>query len=287
MLYTGSPNHFNWSVNNFSDTYMCNSAATTLTGNTLANTMGNDTAMLTGIAFDAYAIAICFSLGSSNATIRRQLTDILVDNSAGVGNVGASWTPLVSSLLTNSPSMATSQYGHWFYFPLFIPAGTAVGGRIQDTEASSATTRVSVRLYGQPSNPSAMNVGTKVQTLGAVTGTTSGTTVVPGTGALGSYTASLGTLTNAAWWWQLGVGSSDATITANTYRFDIAHDATSKYICTQGIVYTGDANENTGKTAFGEGPPVRAAPVGTDVYVRGSGQGAPDTTMSCVVYAVS
>ena len=49
------------------------------------------------------------------------------------------------------------------------------------------------KLFGKPTRPELLRVGTKVQTYGAVTASTSGTAITPGTNAMGAYTASLGT----------------------------------------------------------------------------------------------
>jgi hypothetical protein len=285
MLYN-EVNHFNWQVNNYSDTYPGNAAATTLTADAVAHTKGTDTALLAGIAYDCYGIAITVTLGFTDATIRRQMIDLRIDPAAGVGNAGSSWSAFIDNLYTNSPTNTANMPGHQFYFPVFLPAGTAIGARVQDV-VGGATCRFSIQVVGQPTRPDLLKVGHKVQTLGATTASTSGVAITPGTGAVGSYTASLGTLTSSAWWWQFGIGSNDTTITGNTMWFDVAHDATSKYICLEKAYYGGATGDHTGKVAFGITPPVRNAPAGTDVYVRGSALGTPDGTMTTVVYAVT
>jgi hypothetical protein len=212
----------------------------------------------------------------------------LIDPAAGIGNAGSSWSVLINNLFTNGPAMTAATIGHWFYFPIFIAAGTAIGARVQDV-VGAATVRCCVRLYGRPTRPDVLNVGTRVQTIGATTASTDGVSVTPGNNVVGTYSASLGTLTSPAWWWQLGLGSADTSMTAQIYRFDIAHDATAKYICSQGIVYhiPTTTGELSGKAAFGEREPIRAAPSGTDVYVRGHAAATPDTGFTTVVYALS
>jgi hypothetical protein len=274
MLYNGV-NHFNWQVNNFSDTWPGNTGvATLLTADGSAHTKGTDTAVLTGIAYDCWGIGIWVSAGSTDATIRRQMIDLLIDPTAGVGNAGSSWSVAINNIYTNSPAITGGNIGHAFYFPLFLPAGTAIGARVQDV-VGGATCRFSIRIQGQPSRPDLTRVGTVVQTIGA-------------TGAAGSYSASIGTLTRDAWWWQLGVGTNDATIGGNSYYFDIATDATTKYVAAYGITYyTPGSTEITSKNAFGHGLPQFHAPAGTDVYTRASSIGTPDSSFTTVVYAVS
>ncbi len=290
MLYSPYSNHFNWSADNVSGNYLADvSFGTVLTASTTANTKGVDTALLSGVAHDVYGIQILFGQGFTDATIRRQMTDILIDPAAGVGNAGSSWSVLIDNLYTNGPGTSTGGQGHNFYFPIFLPAGTAIGARMQDLTGASATVRCSIRVVGQPSHPEVLRVGSVVQTIGATTASTSGVAVTPGTDAYGSYSASMGTLTRPAWWWQLGIGSNDTTMTANFYVFDIATDATSKYIAARDIKYgvTTTTGEVSWKSSQGEEAPVFHAPAGTDVYVRGCGLGAPDGTITTVVYAVT
>jgi len=285
MQYT-PVNHFQWQANNFTDLYPGNAAATTLTAHATPHTKGADTACMVGIAEDCYGIAITVSVGDTAATIRRQMIDLLIDPAAGVGNAGSAWSVAINNIYTNCPSMGTAIMGHNFYFPLFLKAGTAFGARVQDV-VTVETCRFSIRVLGKPTHPELVKVGTSVQTLGADTATTSGVTVVPGTAAYGSYSATLGTLTKPAWWWQLGIGSNDSTVGENHYRFDIAHDATAKYICARGIIYQSvSSNERSGKAAMGEGLPINCAPAGQDVYVRGAALATSDSSMTAVVYAV-
>ena len=228
-----------------------------------------------------------FSNGDTNNTIRRQMTDLMIDPAAGVGGAGSSWSVAINNLYSNSPSTAPGSMGYCYHFPLYLKAGTAIGARVQDV-VGAATVRLSIRVLGKPTRPELLKVGTKVQTLGATTASTTGVAVTPGTAAVGSYSASLGTLTNDAWWWQVGIGSNDSGMTVCRYWFDIAHDATNKYICARGISYgVSSTTEQSWKGAFGESQTICVAPAGTDVYVRGTGNTTPDSSMTAIVYAVS
>jgi hypothetical protein len=286
MLYNGV-NHFNWSVS--TDTALLGDGAVTLTADGVAHTKGSNTAVLPGVDYDCYGIYLYFTNGNTDSTARRSMVDILIDPAAGVGNAGSSWSVLINNLLMSAPGVAVGINGYQFYFPLFIPAGTAIGARTQDL-VGGATVSISTTLYGQPTRPDLLNVGTIVQTLGATTATTSGVAVTPGvSGSMGSYTASLGTLTNASWWWQLGTGLNDAALGDIRLVWDIAVDATSKYLCASRIIsYSTSASERNSKYAFGRELPIRMTPAGTDVYVRaGTGSGAGDSTNTACVYAVS
>jgi hypothetical protein len=286
MLYNGV-NHFNWQANNFSDSYLMDAGeGTTLTADGAAHTKGSNTALLSGIAHDCWGISLAFSSGSTDATIRRQMVDLLIDPAAGVGNAGSSWSVLINNLFMSSPLYGAAQLGHNFYFPLFLPAGTAIGACTQDV-VGSGSVKCFIRVHGQPTRPDLVKVGHVVQTIGATTASTSGVAVTPGSQEHGSYTASMGTLTRDAWWWQVGWGTGDGSMTGNTGQIEIAHDATSKYTCARGFFWTSSSSELAGKSALGEGLPIRHAPAGTDVYVRMSGHAGPDSSNTVVVYAVT
>lgn len=286
MLWTPG-NEFNWTVSSFGANFSDAGLGANSPGNASANQKGANTNLLAGIAEDCYGLAICFSGGNSSTASRRQLTDILIDPAAGVGNNGSAWSVLIANLASNSPAFTAGAAGYWYYFPIYLAAGTAIGSAHQDNTAGTLALRVSLRVYGKPSRPDLLKVGARVQTLGASIGTTVGTTVAPGTSVMGSYSATLGTLNFDAWWWQLGVLSTDSSMSTNSYLFDVAANATNKIICMEGVQYgvVGSA-EQASKSAFGAEVPYRMISSGQDIYVRGVGSTTADTGMSAVVYAV-
>lgn len=289
MLYQSPVASFGWQVSNFGATYSNTALGTNCPGHANANTKGANTALLAGIAEDCYGIAILLMGGATDATIRRQLTDILIDPDAGAGNAGASWSVSIANLLSSGPAFGTNRTGYWFYFPLYLKAGTAIGAAHQDLVATTQALRVAVRIFGKPRRPDALTCGTKVQTLGVDTSTTAGTTITPGTsGAWGSYTASLGTLNNDSWWWQLGCGTADTTMSAINMLFDVACNATNKIICAQEILYSANSDEHSGKQAFGSCLPIQYIGAGQNVYARANcTNSAADSGNTVAVYAMS
>ncbi|QEX18489.1 hypothetical protein FRZ44_37960 [Hypericibacter terrae] len=286
MLWTPG-NSFNWRTDNFGSTYTDAGLGTSVPGSGVANTKGANTALLAGIAEDCYGIAICFSGLSSSAGIRRSIVDLLIDPAAGAGNAGSSWSVAIANLYCNNPAFTLGATGQRYYFPLFLKAGTAIGAALQDVAATAAAARVCVRCFGKPTRPELLRVGTKVQTLGATTASTTGVAVTPGTSAKGSYSATLGTTSFDAWWWQLGIGSNDSSMTANSYLWDIAVNATNKIIVAQDIGYgVVGTVEQAWKDAMGCCPPMYDVASGQDVYVRAAAAAAPDSSMDAIVYAL-
>lgn len=289
MLCSSVPNNFGWQVSNFGATYSDAAIGTNVPGHANANTKGANTALLAGIAEDCYGISILMAGGSTASATRRQLTDILIDPDAGAGNAGSSWSVSIANLLSNSPAIGTNRSGYWFYFPLYLKAGTAIGAAHADAVATTQALRVAVRIFGKPRRPDALTCGTKVQTLGATTASTEGTSVTPGTsGSWGSYSASLGTLTKDSWWWQLGNATNDATMGSINVMFDVACNVTNKIPCMQEVLYSCDSNETAGKQAFGSSLPIQYIGAGQDVYVRGNCTNTlADSANTVCVYALS
>lgn len=280
MLWTPS-NEFNFSVDNFGATYTLAGLGTTVTANAAANTKGATTQLISAASLtdNCYGLSLCFTRTNSAAGIVSFLVDIMYDPAGGTN-----WQILVPNLLVHQPSLQRG--GWWFYFPIYIPAGSSLGARCQSSTGAS-TVQVAARVYGKPSKPELIKYGHKVQALGVNTTTTRGTAFTPGTSALGSYSASLGTLNFDAWWWQVGWTMTDTTSTMSGLLIDVAANATNKILCYEGDISIPDSSENFGKTALGARPPIRCISAGQDVYVRGAGLNtAPDTGMSAAVYAV-
>lgn len=291
-MFNPNPNCFTWSVDNFGSTYSDTGFAINSPGHASANTKGANTSMLVGIAEDCYGMAICFSGGHASATIRRQLTDILIDPAAGIGGTGSSWSVLIPNLYSCSANLGCG--GYWYYFPIYLKAGTAIGSAHQDLAASTVALRVGIRIYGKPSRPDLLRVGTKVEAFGVTLASTSGTAITPGTQAMGAYTASLGTTANHLFWWQGGFGYNDTTLgggtsVAESTWLDVAvsTDAgTTKQVAARNIIAQFSTTEQGGKTAFGSCLPLHETPAGATVYMRGVCSITPQTTPTVVAYGL-
>ena len=295
MLWTPQ-NQFNWSVNNFGATYTDAGIGVTSPGHANANTKGANTSQLVGIAQDCYGMAIGFASGSTSATIYRNLVDILIDPAAGVGNAGSTWSVLINNLYCAYASLGCGAY--WYYFPLYLKAGTAIGSANQSNVAGKDI-HLMINICGKPTKPELLHCGTKVETYGAVTGTTTGTAITPGTNLLGSgsgdgWGSSFGTSSYAQFWWQAGIGYNDTTIGGGTSISEatfldvgVSTDAgTTKTVCAEHIKANFSTTEQGGKDAFGCFIPYKNMPSGATIYVRGAATIAPNTSPTAVVYGV-
>lgn len=290
MLWTPGCD-FQRQVDNIGSTFTEAGIGTGLTaGGTNHTKNASITSILSALPQDCYGLVIGFSGGFSAAAARRFMTDIYVDPAGGT-----SWnaSPLIANLVSNNSSYTMG--GTWYYFPIFIKAGSSIGATCQ-AETASATQRIMMIAYMQPSHPELVKVGSYVRTTNISTASTVGTTVTPGvSGAMGSYAdASAGNdITDNRWWWQLGVVINDTTQTAGNYWFDLAvGDATNKIMVIQGAMHL---NVSTAEVASfprcgGIGcPPFRRIKGGTGIrpYVRCATNAATaDSNISAVVYSV-
>jgi len=282
MLYTPH-NDCGWTLDNWGATFAGANLGTSIAAHaTNAHVKGTAVSIWAGslIVTDVYEVYLTFLQPS--VAVTRFLIDLLVDPAGGT-----SWSVVVANIAVNTPNFTIC--GSSYHFPITIKAGSSIGLQMQCSTAA-VTLRAMVVVRGKPSRPELVQSGYAVQTLGAVTASTEGTAFTPGTNAMGSYSASLGTLTRNAWYWQLGHVISDATQTAQIVGVDVAAgDASNKIICGQAFWHTEPSTtETAGKCAFPFGGlPYRNAPAGSNVYVRSWANTTPDTGNTAIVYAVT
>lgn len=290
MLYTPA-SQFNWNVNNFGSTYSDSGFGTAVTANGSANTKGANTQMLVGIAEDCYWIAICLLGQGTSATARRCYLDVKVDPAAGVGGAGSTWATVIPNLYAGGPGLTSG--GWWYYFPLFLNAGTAIAVSMQDINGGIGM-RCGIACYGKPSRPELVKCGSYVEAFGAVTASTSGTAFTPGTNALGSYSASLGTTARDLWWWQTGHGYNDTTVGGGTsitetefVEIAASNDGgTTKEICVSGVMGHWSTTEVSGRGGLGLSLPIRFIKAGATIYVRAASTIIANATPTVIVYGM-
>jgi hypothetical protein len=237
---------------------------------------GSATIIATGsnIAQDIYGFMIRVSDGATATQSKSHLLDIGVDNAGGT-----SYTWIISNLVCgDSGSITATGAGHAFFFPMFIKAGSQV---------AAGTVLIGAKFYGYNSAQETMPVGMFSETIGTITGS-SGVTVTPGNAADGSWT-SLGTTTNALWWWQMGYQIDNAAITAEYTFMELAYgDATNK-IPIMKEMHGGTTGETVGtifKSNLSFFECYCPVPAGTNIYARMRCNNAPDTAYNMVAVGV-
>jgi hypothetical protein len=198
----------------------------------LSLTPGNNSypayvSLLTGgnIANDCYFVVVNINSVGVSAAARDLLVTLGKDDSGGTTYVD--WIPHLLGSHANGFIMGG---GIWYAFPLFVPAGAQIAAKASVNNATVGTARICIWLFGLPTAPEMMRWGTYVDAIGANTAASNGTTVTSGTTGEGSWT-SLGTESREHWWWQLGMGMNDATLTGLSYFADLSHgDGSNKHI---------------------------------------------------------
>jgi hypothetical protein len=151
----------------------------TVTASASLHTLGNKAEIFAATTFDTTWVKITpFWTGASN-TQTDSLTNIYI---------GAGGSEQV--LIPNLASGGSARYGKVYEFPLRIPAGSRISADCQAL-ISGDTVEILMELEGGGGSDW---VGSGVETLGAITASSQGTTVTPGTASEGSF-ADIGTTT--------------------------------------------------------------------------------------------
>lgn len=254
------------------------------------NTYGSYTSVLSGASLtdDAYGIEVWFNSGNVDSAARDGIATIGFDPAGGTsfgGLAGVTNNEISHLLWSCAGDMRNAAMGPvWYYFPLFIKAGTSIGCKASVNNATVGTVNCFVRLHCKPTRPELVRSGTFVRTYGATVGSSTGTSVTPGAASEGTYTE-LGTLADAIWYWEYGVGINNAGFTANCQFTDIAiGDASNKKrVIANGVSMSSQSEVNCKPAmgAYGSGVS------GDKVYGRMQvGDNAAMTGYSLIAYGV-
>lgn len=234
------------------------------------------------IAQDCYWLYLQVHSGATSAAAKNHLLDIGIDPAGGT-----SYTAFVSNLQVGASPALTAAGAREFIFPIFIKAGSSVAVRIQGSNATAGTVRVMARFYGQPSRPEHVPVGTIAQTFGTITNS-NGQSFTPGNAADGSW-VDLGATSTPLWWFQVGYGIDNATITAEYTYLEVAWgDGTNKHSMFK-VMHGGTTGETAGLAAQTQMLACAAynpVPAGVNIYIRGRCNNAPDTGYHATVIGI-
>lgn len=274
-------NAFQWSYSSIATTRPAAALGTTVTpGN---NTKGSWVEVITAanMAQDGLGLLINANSNAVSAAARNTIMDVGVDPAGGT-----SYTVLVPDLLVSCAAPHNiGAGGVWYYFPIWIKAGSSVAVRSSVNNATVGTHRAFLQVFGKPRDRRRIRVGTRVEAIGITAASSAGTTVTSGTAAEGAWT-SLGALSRSAWFWQCGYGVNDSTMSANVTHLDLAvGDASNKDIVIQDLVVTSTSTEQVNNAPYTVDCG-KAAAAGTNVYGRMQCSGTPDSALSMAAYAV-
>jgi hypothetical protein len=248
-----------------------------------SNAEGSWTQVLAALAQECHALYLRVSGGATAANAKNHLLDIGIDPAGG-----SSYTAILNNLVCGgSGPINNTGSGHRFFFPLRLPSGATVAARIQGSNATAGTVLVGVRAYGQPDMPWLFPVGQYSETIGTITAS-NGVSFTPGNAADGTW-ASLGATTRELWWWQIGYQIDNGTVTVEQTYVEIGYgDASNKHVIASRL-HRGTTGEELG-TPLEEDLLWPAAycrvPAGSNMYLRGRCNGAPDTGYNGVAVGI-
>lgn len=277
LVLPGTP-EFTWGASSEEGVRPASGHGTFLNGGN--NTKGSWVQIFTGseIAYDVWRITINIGSGAASASARDTILDVGYDPAGG-----SSYTVLIPDLLAaNSAPYAT--FGSITYrFPIHIPAGSSVAVRAS-VNNSTATLRAWATVDGRPTNPEMVWKGTKVEAIGITAATSSGTTVTPGTTSEGSWT-SLGTVSERARYWEVGLGVNDSTMAAVGYHLDLSAGSSGGdvAIITDALTCTTSAEQQFSSS----NGTYRTVGAGSTIWGRCQCSGTADSNISLAAYAVS
>lgn len=249
------------------------------------NSYGSYAQLLAGAALthDAWLVELCVNTVHLAGAARDCIVTLGYDPAGGTSFTDADQHLLVGP--AGSYSGAASNGGPvWFRLPRRIRAGTSIGIKASVNSADLTALAAFCRVYCRPKRPELARAGAYVDTYGAVTASSRGTLVTPGTTSEGAWTE-IGTLTRRCWYLEWGVGVDDGTMSNNVGHVDIAiGDASNKHIVVLNGFFFTAANEAVGKPA--QGAYVDGV-VGDKLYARIQvGPSAADSNYSIAIHAV-
>lgn len=258
------------------------SYGTTVAVGTTANTMGSWVELIAGssIQYNCYKLVIKLHNASSSGIARNILADIGIDPTGGT-----SYSVLINNLCASMVTSANVLSGGSVYtFPIFIPAGSSLACRAQGSSGGTYNINgVQVILYGQPSNLEGLVYGHAVETLGANSATSIGTTIAVGTTSKSAWT-SIGTTTYRWKSIQTSYGQNTGAVNSNFLRLESGFgDGTNMTILQPDVFVSCDSTE---RISVINSPTECDIPAGSTIYVRAQTDNVNPTNPYSMVYGV-
>lgn len=250
-----------------------------------SNVEGTYTQLLTAVAQDVAGFYLRISEGATASAAKNHLLDIGIDPAGG-----STYTAIISNIVCGaSATMVATGGAHRFFFPMRIPSGASVAARIQGSNATAGTVRVGIKVYfgRQQAAPWMLPVGQYSETLGTITNS-NGVSFTPGTAAQGTW-VTLGSTTRDLWWWQIGYQVDNTIITSEYAQVQIGFGPTANQTIIMTRYNGGTTNESCGDTHGNQliwHECYCPVPGGTEIWVRGMADTAPDSGYNAVAIGI-
>jgi len=284
MLSSPVNNEFCWQLSSQAGVRPAAAYGDVVTANAAAHTKGVYTAIFpdTEVVNVVYGVLINLNSADVATAARNHLTDIAWDPAGGT-----SYQDRIPNLLSAAACDLLLASGVWYYFPVFIKAGSEIAARTQSS-TGAATIRVWMQLFGKPTHPELCRVGQKVVAYGANTGTSAGVAMTPGTTSDGAY-VTIAAPAESCWFWQLGIGCGDTTQNPTLYFCDLAYGAagSEKLIIEDLPKWNYTSSEEGGVNMAVPFACYRSVQAGTIIRGRSQCNGTADATFTVAAYGVT
>lgn len=253
----------------------------------LSNADGSAVTLLPALAHDCEYLALAvsgFGLSGANTSA---LLDILIDPAGGTD-----WNELIADLLCGYTSFieldGSGNFGVplMYHFPIWLPAGTAIGAQARCAHGSAFanTPRVVAYAAGGNRNPASWWCGQKVETVGTFDAANSRgqAHTADASGAFSSWTSlgsPIGARAGAAQFAVQGPGSS--SVSGKVYRFEFGAGSSQIGPC----LYRGMGGLEVGAHFF-PGPVFCDIPAATQMQVRAACGATSPQSLDCAAYLV-
>lgn len=232
-----------------------------------------------------YELQLMFHDGFTSANARDMIAKIVTDPAGGTN-----WSTLVPNLLVSCAGTFNGAFPISYRLPVYIPAGSSIGVAASVNNVTVGKVYCTIQCYGSPARTlvNGVDYGTHVESVGITLASSSGTAVTPGQAAEGSWTL-LGTTTQSAFCFLVGVGINNATMNSLIYHCDLAASTdggVTKDILVEDLYVNTSSAETIGFAMLPNARCLRSYASGVQLYARAQCNGAPDTGFSMAAYAV-
>lgn len=281
-LWVPSSADYRWEVASFGTSRPAASFGTSVAVNTTANAYSSYVQLISGasVTEDVWAILINVNSVGISGVARDMIATVGVDPAGGT-----TYTDTINHLLVSCAAPYNiGSGGVWYCFPLAIAAGSSIGIKVSQNSTNGTAVRANCRLFGRPVHPESTRRGTFVETIGATTATSSGTSITSGTASKGTYT-SLGATSKPTWWHQMGYGCNDLSMSAGVLHADLAADSAGARVLVKDFPVVTSAQEQVNNSPLTAGC-VANVKGGTTLYARLQHSGTPDSALSLAAYCL-
>jgi len=278
MLYVPGSNDFRLQISSHGGSRPASGFGSTITP--AQNAYGSYVALISGASVTEDCFGILININSIAVSAQNKAALVTIGRDPSGGTTYSDWLTHLNGACASPYNVGSG--GVWFYFPMYIKAGTSLAAKASVNNSTVGTARVNVVLFGQPRRPANIRVATKFFSFGENTTTSTGSLVTPGTVAEGSWTALGSTTTYPLWWWQIGYSCNDSTMSAAAIHADLSYGSSFQSIIENQVICT-TTTEQINNSPLTAGCVANVAS-GEQIYGRLQSSTTADSQVAMIAY---